>query len=184
MRMSPEPGPYHFVTVSNYAPFIGSVAVDRILEKAYQVRDLHAANINSTYYGGGVAELLSSMTLLMNRAGVRTGWHALQGRPFAQVQRDRAGQRVSSDAFSHAVVPPRSSGSWAGRRLSGPDTAPYIALTDIRHNSDQSAWHHSHPRLRPVLTMPVGYELGTGPMANESDAERDAAILHGEKIDR
>jgi trehalose synthase len=38
-------------------------------------------HVNSTYYGGGVAELLSALTLLMNSAGVRTGWRVIQGRP-------------------------------------------------------------------------------------------------------
>ena len=38
-------------------------------------------HVNSTYYGGGVAELLSSITLLMNNMGVRTGWRAIHGPP-------------------------------------------------------------------------------------------------------
>lgn len=56
-------------------------AVDRIIKKAQRLHDLHIVHINSTYYGGGVAELLSSLTLLMNAAGVRTGWRVIQGRP-------------------------------------------------------------------------------------------------------
>jgi Trehalose synthase, N-terminal domain len=36
-------------------------------------------NFNSTYYGGGVAEMLSSLTLLMNAAGIRAEWRVLQG---------------------------------------------------------------------------------------------------------
>jgi trehalose synthase len=34
---------------------------------------------NSTYYGGGVAEILSSLTLLMNSLGLRTQWRVIQG---------------------------------------------------------------------------------------------------------
>lgn len=67
--------------VEDYERYIGSEAVERILAKAGKLRDLHVININSTYYGGGVAELLSSLTLLMNGAGIRTGWRVLQGRP-------------------------------------------------------------------------------------------------------
>ncbi|WP_425349695.1 hypothetical protein [Pseudorhodoplanes sinuspersici] len=37
--------------------------------------------MNSTYYRGGVAELLSSLTLLTNAAGIRTGWRVIQARP-------------------------------------------------------------------------------------------------------
>jgi trehalose synthase len=39
------------------------------------------ANVNATYYGGGVAELLTSLTLLMNSVGIKTGWRVIQGAP-------------------------------------------------------------------------------------------------------
>jgi trehalose synthase len=68
-------------SLADYETLIGAQAVDRILRKAAQLRDLHVLNINSTYYGGGVAEILSSLTLLMNASGVRTGWRVIQGRP-------------------------------------------------------------------------------------------------------
>ncbi len=67
--------------VEDYEVFIGPEAVDRILNKVRRVADTHVVNINSTYYGGGVAQLLSSITLLMNVAGIRTGWRVIQGRP-------------------------------------------------------------------------------------------------------
>ncbi len=60
---------------------IGREAVDRLVRKAEAARDLHVLNVNSTYYGGGVAEILSSLTLLMNAAGIRTGWRVIQGSP-------------------------------------------------------------------------------------------------------
>ena len=65
---------YKLVTVEDYEPLIGAEAVERISRKAESLRDLHVINVNSTYYGGGVAEILSSLTLLMNACGVRTGW--------------------------------------------------------------------------------------------------------------
>jgi trehalose synthase len=67
--------------VEDYEPLIGTKAVERICRKAESLRDIHIVNISSTYYGGGVAELLSSLTLLMNKAGIRTGWRVIQGRP-------------------------------------------------------------------------------------------------------
>jgi trehalose synthase len=42
---------------------------------------MHLAHVNSTYYSGGVAELLSSLTLLMNNLGIKTGWRVIQGAP-------------------------------------------------------------------------------------------------------
>jgi trehalose synthase len=55
--------------------------VDRILAKAAAVSDLHIVNISSTQYGGGVAEILSPLTLLMNAMGIETGWRVIEGRP-------------------------------------------------------------------------------------------------------
>jgi trehalose synthase len=71
---------YKLVTVDDYEPLIGTEAVERIGRKAEALRDLHVVNINSTHYGGGVAEILSSLTLLMNASGIKTGWRVLQGR--------------------------------------------------------------------------------------------------------
>ncbi len=72
---------YQLVTVADYEPLIGAEAVDRISRKAERLCDMRVVNVNSTYYGGGVADILSSLTLLMNASGIRTGWRVLQGRP-------------------------------------------------------------------------------------------------------
>ncbi len=69
------------VQVEDYEQFVGSETVERVKTKAELVRDLHVAHVNSTYYGGGVAELLSSLTLLMNSLGIKTGWRVIQGSP-------------------------------------------------------------------------------------------------------
>ena len=73
--------PFKLITVEDYEPLVGAETVERILRKASLLHDLHVAHVNSTYYGGGVAELLSSVTLLMNGAGIKTGWRVIQGRP-------------------------------------------------------------------------------------------------------
>jgi trehalose synthase len=41
----------------------------------------HIVHINSTYQGGGVAEILHSLVLLMNDVGISTGWRILHGSP-------------------------------------------------------------------------------------------------------
>ena len=68
-------------TIYDYEPLVGRETVERIAKRAEQLRDLHIVNVSSTYYGGGVAELLSSLTLLINASGIRTGWRVIQGRP-------------------------------------------------------------------------------------------------------
>ena len=72
---------FRLAGVEDYEPLIGGETVQRILRKASRLRDLHVVHVNSTYYGGGVAEILASLTLLMNGAGIKTGWRAIQGRP-------------------------------------------------------------------------------------------------------
>ncbi len=69
------------VELEDYEPLVGSETVERIQSKAEKLQDLHVVHVNSTYYGGGVAELLSSLTLLMNSVGIKTGWRAIQGSP-------------------------------------------------------------------------------------------------------
>lgn len=79
--VQPDPVPFRLVSLDDYVPLVGEETVERIAAKARRLRDLHVVNVNSTYYGGGVAELLSSLTLLVNACGIRTGWRVIQGRP-------------------------------------------------------------------------------------------------------
>ena len=71
----------YIARLEHYEPFIGTEAVERILLKAEKMSDRRIVHINSTYYGGGVAELLGSMSLLANLAGVQMGWRVIQGSP-------------------------------------------------------------------------------------------------------
>jgi trehalose synthase len=73
--------PQKVVQVEDYEPLIGPKTIDRIRKKAKTLQYLHVANVNATYYGGGVAELLTSLTLLMNSVGIKTGWRVIQGAP-------------------------------------------------------------------------------------------------------
>jgi trehalose synthase len=70
---------YHITRIEDYEPLVGTEVVRRIRDKATKLKGLRVANFNSTYYGGGVAEMLSSLTLLMNSLGLRTEWRVIQG---------------------------------------------------------------------------------------------------------
>ena len=67
--------------IEEYEPLIGEAAVDRITRKAAALHTSHIVHVSSTYYGGGVAELLTPLTLMMNALGIDTGWRMLQGTP-------------------------------------------------------------------------------------------------------
>jgi trehalose synthase len=73
--------PQKLVQLDNYKQFVGARAIDRIRKKAQSLRHLHVVHLNSTYYGGGVAELLTPLTLLMNSLGIKTDWRIITGPP-------------------------------------------------------------------------------------------------------
>ena len=71
----------NLVQLEQYEEFIGSEAVERILKKASLLKGCHVAFVSSTYYGGGVAELIGSTTLLLSTLGIRAEWRVIQGTP-------------------------------------------------------------------------------------------------------
>ncbi|HKB84746.1 MAG TPA: glycosyltransferase [Ignavibacteriaceae bacterium] len=68
-------------SLEEYEKYIGAEAIERILNKARPLHDRHVVCVNSTFYGGGVAQLLSSLVLLFNNVGITTGWRVIQGSP-------------------------------------------------------------------------------------------------------
>lgn len=67
--------------VEDYQKFVGAETIERLREKARPLQDFRVAHLNSTYYGGGVAEMLVSLTLLMNGLGIKTEWRVIRGSP-------------------------------------------------------------------------------------------------------
>ena len=67
--------------LEQYEPLIGSAATERIFRKAQRVRGAHVVHVNSTFYGGGVSEILTPLTLMMNAIGIDAGWQQIQGTP-------------------------------------------------------------------------------------------------------
>jgi trehalose synthase len=67
--------------LDQYAPLIGEATAERIFKKADRVRGAHVIHVNSTFYGGGVTEILTPLTLTMNALGIETGWRQIQGTP-------------------------------------------------------------------------------------------------------
>jgi trehalose synthase len=70
---------YRITQIEDYEPLVGAEVVQRIRDKSVKLKDLRVVNFNSRYYGGGVAEMISSLTLLMNSLGLRTEWRVIQG---------------------------------------------------------------------------------------------------------
>lgn len=72
---------HKMIHIDDYKKYVDTHIIERIKEKAREVQPLHVTHVNSTYYGGGVAELLGSLSLLMNSVGIKTGWRVIQGSP-------------------------------------------------------------------------------------------------------
>lgn len=65
----------------NYREFADEAKISEIYNKGSKLSKYHIVNINSTYYGGGVAAILRNITRLMNEIGVDVGWRAMIGSP-------------------------------------------------------------------------------------------------------
>ncbi len=65
----------------DYREIVGDLIISNIYRKARKLYGKHILHINSTYQGGGVAEMLQTLVPLMNDIGIDTGWRILHGNP-------------------------------------------------------------------------------------------------------
>lgn len=68
-------------SLEEYRDVVGEEVISSIYRKARTLYGLKVININSTFYGGGVAEILNTFVPLMNDAGVEADWRILRGTP-------------------------------------------------------------------------------------------------------
>lgn len=66
-------------SLDDYLPIVGEKVLGNIYQKAHRLINKHIVHINSTAHGGGVAEILNNLVLLMNDIGIDTGWRVLLG---------------------------------------------------------------------------------------------------------
>ena len=67
--------------IDEYRPVVGDQIIDELHIIARKLSGINIQNINSTYYGGGVAEILSRMIPLMQSLGVGVWWDVIKGDP-------------------------------------------------------------------------------------------------------
>ena len=67
--------------IDEYRGIVGDKVISDIVKMAKNLYGLRVLHINSTYYGGGVAEMLYSLIPLMNDVGVSVDWRILRGTP-------------------------------------------------------------------------------------------------------
>lgn len=69
------------ITLEDYEPLVGGEVIERIRRKAQPLRGRTVTHVSSTFYGGGVAVLLDSLTLLLHSVGMNAEWRIIQGAP-------------------------------------------------------------------------------------------------------
>ena len=68
-------------SLEDYKEIVGVNVIGEIHRKASRLYGKHILHINSTYQGGGVAEILNSFVPLMNDIGIDAGWRIVHGNP-------------------------------------------------------------------------------------------------------
>jgi trehalose synthase len=70
-----------FTNVANYRRIVGDEVIDEIDLLAHELSGVRVCHINSTGFGGGVAELLSRHVPLARAIGIHTDWRLILGTP-------------------------------------------------------------------------------------------------------
>ena len=65
--------------LEDYRPIVGDAVVDEILRLADRLKGARVAHVNSTAFGGGVAEILQSLVPLMQDVGLEASWQVIEG---------------------------------------------------------------------------------------------------------
>jgi len=66
--------------VDSYRPLVGDEVIDEVVSLARDLHGVRICHVNSTGFGGGVAELLSRHVPLARGLGIAMDWRLLQGR--------------------------------------------------------------------------------------------------------
>ncbi|MBN2283268.1 MAG: glycosyltransferase [Deltaproteobacteria bacterium] len=69
------------IDIERYQDIVGTKTISEIRKKVRKLYGKHLLHINSTFQGGGVAEILNSLVPLMNNIGIDAGWRTLHGYP-------------------------------------------------------------------------------------------------------
>ena len=65
--------------LDDYRPIVGNEVIDEIILLGQKLKGVSIQNINSTAYGGGVAEILGNIVPLIRELGVDVWWDVIKG---------------------------------------------------------------------------------------------------------
>lgn len=168
--------------LADYERFAGRDALDEIRDLSRALRGLRVLEVNSTAFGGGVAELLSSVVPLLANVGLRPEWvtlpshvdffevtkrfhNALQGKPYSPPDKDVEmfldHDRLSAEALDvdYDLIVTHDPQPVALRHFARESAAKWVWRCHIDTSSPSSgAWDLLRPFVREhdaaVFTMP------------------------------
>ncbi|MGA9532971.1 MAG: glycosyltransferase [Anaerolineales bacterium] len=168
--------------LADYRGVVTDGQLDEIRDKAAGLKGAKVAHVNATNYGGGVAEILNNLVLLMNDLGISTDWRVLHGTPdFFEVTKkfhnalqgddvhftdvELALYEFTNSKFAHYAMldqdfviihdpQPLALARFAEH------TAPWVwrCHIDITHPNSQ-AWEFIHPYVEMYERMVVSSEI-------------------------
>jgi len=65
--------------IEDYLPIVGKEAVDGLKNLGEDLKSKEVLHVNSTYVGGGVAELLKTIVPMMSTLGLKADWKVIKG---------------------------------------------------------------------------------------------------------
>lgn len=68
-------------SIGDYIDIVGAETISKIYKKANKLYGKRVANVNATFLGGGVAEILGRLVPLMNEIGLDAEWRTIHGSP-------------------------------------------------------------------------------------------------------
>lgn len=66
-------------TLKDYEKIAGKEVIERLKTSSGRLAGCHISHVNSTSQGGGVAEILNTLVILMNRLKIDTSWRIFKG---------------------------------------------------------------------------------------------------------
>jgi len=69
------------VKLADYEPIVGKSTIEELSLLASKLAGREVQNINSTFVGGGVAEILTRMVPILQELGIDARWSVVKGSP-------------------------------------------------------------------------------------------------------
>jgi trehalose synthase len=151
------------ITLSEYAPIAGQEVIDQLQRLAEGLGPARLVHINSTYAGGGVAEILHRAVPLLNQLGLETVWEVIEGDPLffeatKSMHNGLQGFKVelTSQMWEHYLEVNRANArkfNWESDFVMIHDPQPAFLINELRQRAAHWIWRCHVDVSRPHLPV-------------------------------